>query len=237
VFLYEDGIRAFVQHHNSSKDVVHKEIIYFEKEDENSRVLLEVAIAVQHEYSTDSIYTFANNINTIHGGTHLSGFKSALTRTFNKYAKDNRLIKENEELPEGSDYLEGLVAIVSVKVPTQVREPDKVKLSNTRWKALFSNRERAARHLLRGKPRDCKSVILKSVQAKSAREAARKARDLIRRKTVLSSGNLPGKLADCSSRDPDETELYIVEGDSAGGSAKQGEFDSTRRSFPSAARS
>jgi DNA gyrase subunit B len=224
VFLYEDGIRAFVQHHNSSKDVVHKEIIYFEKEDENSRVLLEVAMQYNTEYSTDSIYTFANNINTIHGGTHLSGFKSALTRTFNKYAKDNRLIKENEELPEGSDYLEGLVAIVSVKVPDPKFESQtKVKLSNTEVEGIVQQivNERLG-IFCEENPGTAKSVILKSVQAKSAREAARKARDLIRRKTVLSSGNLPGKLADCSSRDPDETELYIVEGDSAGGSAKQG---------------
>src|SRR4030095_3397234 len=189
------------------KDVVHKEIIYFEKEDENSRVLLEVAMQYNTEYSTDSIYTFAHNINTIHGGTHLSGFKSALTRTLNKYAKDNRLIKENEELPEGSDYLEGLVAIVSVKVPDPKFESQtKVKLSNTEVEGIIQQivNERLG-IFCEENPGTAKSVILKSVQAKSAREAARKARDLIRRKTVLSSGNLPGKLADCSSRNPGET--------------------------------
>jgi DNA gyrase subunit B len=223
-FCYEDGIRAFVQHHNSMKEVVHKDIIYFGKVDDATAIGLEVAMQYNNEYSTDSIYSFANNINTIHGGTHLSGFKSALTRTFNKYAKDNKLIKDNEELPDGSDYLEGLVAIVSVKVPDPKFESQtKVKLSNTEVEGIVQQivNERLGSYCEEN-PATAKSIILKSVQAKAAREAARKARDLIRRKTVLSSGNLPGKLADCSSRDPHETELYIVEGDSAGGSAKQG---------------
>ena len=223
-FMYQDGIRAFVQHYNSTKDVVHKDIVYFEKTDEASSISLEVAMQYNTEYSTDNIYTFANNINTIHGGTHLSGFKSALTRTFNKYAKDHKLIKETDDLPDGSDYLEGLVAIVSVKVPDPKFESQtKVKLSNTEVEGIVQQivNERLGT-FCEENPATAKSVITKSLQAKLAREAARKARDLIRRKTVLSSGNLPGKLADCSSRDPHETELYIVEGDSAGGSAKQG---------------
>ncbi len=223
-FSYDDGIRAFVQHHNSTKEVIHRDIICFEKADEASGVVLEVAMQYNNEYSTDHIYSFANNINTIHGGTHLSGFKSALTRTFNKYARDNKLIKENEELPDGSDYLEGLVAIVSVKVPDPKFESQtKVKLANMEIEGIVQQivNERLG-SFCEENPATAKSVILKSIQAKAAREAARKARDLIRRKTVLSSGNLPGKLADCSSRDPHETELYIVEGDSAGGSAKQG---------------
>ncbi len=224
VFMYEDGIRAFVKHQNSSKDVVHKEIIYFEKTDEASNVSLEIAMQYNTEYSADNIYTFANNINTIHGGTHLSGFKSALTRTFNKYAKDHKLIKDTEELPDGGDYLEGLTAIVSVKVPDPKFESQtKVKLSNTEVEGIVQQivNERLGT-FCEENPATAKSIITKSIQAKVAREAARKARDLVRRKTVLSSGNLPGKLADCSSRDPHETEIYIVEGDSAGGSAKQG---------------
>ena len=223
-FQYDDGIRAFVQHQNSNKEVVHKDIIYFEKGDEPSNVILEVAMQYNSEYSTDNIYTFANNINTIHGGTHLSGFKSALTRTFNKYARDGKLIKENEDPPDGSDYLEGLVAVVSVKVPDPKFESQtKVKLSNTEIEGIVQQivNDRLGTYCEEN-PGSAKAIIMKSVQAKAAREAARKARELIRRKGVLSSGNLPGKLADCSSRDPDETEIFIVEGDSAGGSAKQG---------------
>ena len=223
-FQYDDGIRAFVHHQNSNKEVVHKDIIYFEKGDEESNVILEVAMQYNCEYSTDNIYTFANNINTIHGGTHLSGFKSALTRTFNKYARDGKLIKENEDPPDGSDYLEGLVAVVSVKVPDPKFESQtKVKLSNTEIEGIVQQivNDRLGTYCEEN-PGSAKAIIMKSVQAKVAREAARKARELIRRKGVLSSGNLPGKLADCSSRDPDETEIFIVEGDSAGGSAKQG---------------
>jgi len=223
-FQYDDGIRAFVHHQNSNKEVVHKDIIYFEKGDEESHVILEVAMQYNCEYSTDNIYTFANNINTIHGGTHLSGFKSALTRTFNKYARDHKLIKENEDPPDGSDYLEGLVAVVSVKVPDPKFESQtKVKLSNTEIEGIVQQivNDRLGTYC-EETPGSAKAIIMKSVQAKVAREAARKARELIRRKGVLSSGNLPGKLADCSSRDPDETEIFIVEGDSAGGSAKQG---------------
>ena len=224
VFCYEDGIRAFVAHQNSTKEVTHKDIIYFEKKDEASKVILEVAMQYNNEYFTDNIYTFANNINTVHGGTHLSGFKSALTRTFNKYARDYKLLKENEDLPEGGDYQEGLIAIVSIKLPDPKFESQtKVKLSNTEIEGIVQQmvNDKLGSYCEEN-PAAAKAIIMKSIQAKAAREAARKARDLIRRKTVLSSGNLPGKLADCSSRDPDETELYIVEGDSAGGSAKQG---------------
>ena len=223
-FCYEDGIRAFVQHQNSNKEVCHRDIVYLQKTDEETRISLEVAMQYNTEYSTDSIYTFANNINTAHGGTHLSGFKSGLTRTFNKYAKDYKLVKENEELPEGSDYLEGLVAIVSVKLPDPKFESQtKVKLSNTEVEGIVQQivYDKLGSYCEEN-PAAAKNIIGKSIQAKAAREAARKARDLIRRKTVLSSGNLPGKLADCSSRDPGETEIYIVEGDSAGGSAKMG---------------
>jgi DNA gyrase subunit B len=223
-FCYDDGIRAFVAHQNSNKEVIHKDIIYFEKEEPESKVLLEVAMQYNNEYSTDNVYSFANNINTIHGGTHLSGFKSALTRTFNRYARDHKLLKENDEPPEGGDYLEGLVAIVSIKLPDPKFESQtKVKLSNTEVEGIVQQivYDRLGSYC-EETPGTAKAVIMKSIQAKAAREAARKAKELIRRKTVLSSGNLPGKLADCSSRDPDETEIYIVEGESAGGSAKQG---------------
>ncbi|MGQ9589237.1 MAG: DNA topoisomerase (ATP-hydrolyzing) subunit B [Planctomycetota bacterium] len=223
-YCYQDGIRAFVRHHNSNKDVVHKDIIYFQKADEPSGVILEVAMQYNTEYSTDNIYTFVNNINTIHGGTHLSGFKSGLTRTFNKYAKDYKLTKEGDEPPDGSDYLEGLTAIVSVKLPEPKFESQtKVKLANTEVEGIVQQivYDKLGSYCEEN-PATTKSIIGKAIQARAAREAARKARELIRRKTVLSSGNLPGKLADCSSRDPTETELYIVEGDSAGGSAKMG---------------
>jgi DNA gyrase subunit B len=223
-YSYEDGIRAFVQHMNSTKDVVHPDIIYFEKRDEETRTVLEVAMQYNTEYSTDNIFCFANNINTIHGGTHLSGFKSGLTRTFNKYARDNKVIKENEELPDGSDYLEGIVAIVSVKLPDpRFESQTKVKLANTEVEGIVQQMvyDKLGSYC-EETPATVKCIVGKAVQARAAREAARKARELIRRKTVLSSGNLPGKLADCTSRDPSETELYIVEGDSAGGSAKMG---------------
>ncbi len=223
-FCYEDGIRAFVQHRNSMKEVVHSDIVYFAGEDAESGVQLEVALQYNVEYSTDTIYTFANNINTVHGGTHLSGFKSALTRTFNRYARDNKVVKDTNDLPDGSDYLEGLVAIVSVKLPDPKFESQtKVKLSNIEVEGIVQRiTNEALGNYCEENPKTAKLIVTKSVQAKQAREAARRARENIRRKSVLASGNLPTKLADCSSRDRDRTELYIVEGDSAGGSAKQG---------------
>jgi DNA gyrase subunit B len=223
-FYFEEGIIDFVRHCNATKEPLHKEIFYFQKDDAATGVGLEVALQYNSDYSTDNIFSFANNIHTVHGGTHLSGFKSALTRTLNKYARDNKVSKESDDLPEGNDYLEGLVAVVSVKVPDPKFESQtKVKLSNTEVEGIVQqivNEELGT--VLEENPQSTKVILLKALQAKQAREAARKARDLIRRKTVLSSGSLPAKLADCSSRDPDKTELYIVEGDSAGGSAKTG---------------
>jgi len=223
-FHYRDGIKEFIRHYNAAKNIVHNKIIYIEKKDEESGVILELAMQYNDEYSSENIYSFANNINTIHGGTHLSGFKSALTRTLNRYAKDNKVTKENEVTPDGNDYLEGLVAVISVKLPDPKFESQtKVKLSNTEVEGVVQqiiNEKLGV--FLEENPRTAKKIIFKAVQARNAREAARKARDLIRRKSVLSSGNLPGKLADCSSRDPFATELFIVEGDSAGGSAKAG---------------
>ncbi len=223
-FHYEEGIKEFVLHYNAAKVAAHRDIIHFEKSDPVSGVILEIAMQYNDEYSTDNIYSFANNINTIHGGTHLSGFKSGLTRTLNKYAKDNKILKDNDETPDGNDYLEGLVAVISVKLPDPKFEGQtKGKLSNTEVEGVVQQiiNEKLGVYLEEN-PVTAKAVIYKALQARSAREAARKARDLIRRKSVLSSGNLPGKLADCSSRDPYATELFIVEGDSAGGSAKQG---------------
>ena len=223
-FHYEEGIVAFIRHKNTHKDLVHADIIHIDKLDEASDVQVEVALQYNREYTADNIFTFANNINTVHGGTHLSGFKSALTRTLNKYARDNKVVKEKDSLPDGSDYLEGLMAVVSVKVPDPKFESQtKVKLSNTEVEGVVQQvvNERLGTYLEEN-PATAKQIIRKAGDARAAREAARKARDMARRKTVLSSGGLPGKLADCSNRNPDETEIYIVEGDSAGGSAKQG---------------
>ncbi|MBI4586427.1 MAG: DNA topoisomerase (ATP-hydrolyzing) subunit B [Planctomycetes bacterium] len=223
-FFYEEGIIDFVRHHNAAKTPIHPDIIYFNKEDPVSGVGVEIALQYNDDYTVDNIFTFANNINTIHGGTHLSGFKSALTRSLNKYAKDKKIVKESDPLPEGNDYLEGLVAVLSVKVPDPKFESQtKVKLSNTEVEGIVQQivNDALGTHLEENPP-TAKQIVFKAIQAKAAREAARKARDLIRRKSVLASGGLPGKLADCSSRDPYQTELFIVEGDSAGGSAKTG---------------
>ncbi len=223
-FYYEEGIKAFVRHHNSVKVTVHPDIVHFEKLDEASNTSVEVALQYNREYSSDSIFTFANNINTVHGGTHLTGFKSALTRTLNRYARNNKVVKEKDTLPDGSDYLEGLAAVVSVKIPDPKFESQtKVKLSNTEVDGIVQQivNDQLGEYLEQH-PSTAKAIVRKATDARTAREAARKARDMARRKTVLSSGSLPGKLADCSSRDPYSTELFIVEGDSAGGSAKQG---------------
>ena len=223
-FCYEDGIRAFIKHQNSTKEVAHRDIVYFEAKDTKSEVSVEVALQYNLEYSSDNIYSFANNINTAHGGTHLSGFKSALTRTFNKYGRDNKVVRDPKDLPDGSDYLEGLVAVISVKLPDpRFESQTKVRLANIEVEGVVQRIvNEALGTFCEENPKTAKSIIQKSVQAKIARDAARKARENIRRKSVLASGNLPAKLADCSSRNREETELYIVEGDSAGGSAKQG---------------
>ncbi|MBN1420360.1 MAG: DNA topoisomerase (ATP-hydrolyzing) subunit B [Planctomycetes bacterium] len=220
-FLYEEGITAFVRHLNQNKDVIHPDIISLHGEEQG--IDLDVAMQYNDGYSEDNIFAFANNIHTIHGGTHASGFKSALTRTFNKYARDQGLLK-NDTPPDGRDYLEGLVAVVSVKLPDPKFESQtKVRLANTEVEGIVQAivNERLGTYLEEN-PATAKAIIQKAMQASHAREAARKARDLTRRKGLLSSGSLPGKLADCSSRDTHSTELFIVEGESAGGSAKQG---------------
>ena len=219
-YRYEGGIRDFVSHINEAKDPVHKTIFYFEREE----AAAEVEVAMQWNSSfQDSVFTFANNINTHEGGAHLSGFRAALTRTVNDYARQKGLLKEKEENLTGDDIREGLAAVISVKL----REPQfegqtKTKLGNTEIKGLVeSNTNRYLAEFLEERPGEAKAIINKALQAARARQAARKVRDTIR-KGYLESTTLPGKLADCSSKDPARSELYIVEGDSAGGSAKQG---------------
>jgi DNA gyrase subunit B len=219
-YRYEGGIRDFVEHINEAKDPVHKTVFYFEREEEVGDV--EVAMQWNSGFQ-DSVFTFANNINTHEGGFHLSGFRAALTRTINDYARGKGLLKEKEENLTGDDIREGLAAVISVKL----REPQfegqtKTKLGNTEIKGLVeSSTNRYLAEFLEERPGEAKAIINKALQAARARQAARKARDTIR-KGYLESSTLPGKLADCSSKDPARSELFIVEGDSAGGSAKQG---------------
>jgi DNA gyrase subunit B len=219
-YQYDGGIRDFVAHINEARDPVHKTVFYFEREEEAGDV--EVALQWNSGFQ-DSVFTFANNINTHEGGTHLSGFRSALSRTINAYARGKGLLKEKEENLTGDDIREGLAAVISVKL----REPQfegqtKTKLGNTEIKGLVeSSTNKFLAEFLEEKPGEAKAIINKALQAARARQAARKVRDTIR-KGYLESSTLPGKLADCSSKDPARSELYIVEGDSAGGSAKQG---------------
>jgi DNA gyrase subunit B len=219
-YRYEGGIRDFVGHINEAKDPVHKTVFYFEREDETGDV--EVALQWNSGYQ-DSVFSFANNINTHEGGTHLSGFRGALTRTINDYARQKNLLKEKEENLSGDDIREGLAAVISVKLKEpQFEGQTKTKLGNTEIKGLVeTSTNRFLAEFLEERPGEAKAIINKALQAARARQAARKVRDTIR-KGYLESSTLPGKLADCSSKDPARSELYIVEGDSAGGSAKQG---------------
>ena len=221
VFRYEGGIAEFVKHLNKNKNPLHPEVIYLEKEREG--ITVEIAMQYSESYN-ENIFSFANNINTIEGGSHLSGFRSALTRTVNAYAKANKLIKEGQDAMSGDDIREGLTAVVSVKVPDpQFEGQTKTKLGNSEVQGIVEqvvNEELGI--LFEETPGIARKVVEKSVLAARAREAARKARDLTRRKGALEGNALPGKLADCTERDPAKSELFIVEGDSAGGSAKQG---------------
>ncbi len=218
-FHYEGGIRDFVAHVNSTKDSVHKRIVHFEGEAEEGAV--EVAMQWNSSYQ-DSVYTFANNINTHEGGSHLTGFRTALTATLNRYARDKGALKKDETL-DGEDVREGLAAVVSVKL----REPQfegqtKTKLGNPWVRGMVEqNVNQRLAEFLEENPTDARQIVNKAIAAMRARLAARKARELTRRKSALESSSLPGKLADCRIRDPENAELYIVEGDSAGGSAKQ----------------
>ncbi|MDQ0209146.1 DNA gyrase subunit B [Alkalicoccobacillus murimartini] len=220
-YFYEGGIGSFVEHLNRSKEVLHPEPIHIESEKDGLTV--EVAVQYNDGY-VSNIYSFANNINTHEGGTHESGFKTGLTRVINDYARKNSLFKESDPNLTGEDVREGLTAIVSVKIPEpQFEGQTKTKLGNSEARtitdSLFS--EHFARFLIEN-PQVARKVVEKGLMASRAREAAKKARELTRRKSALEVSSLPGKLADCSSKDATISELYIVEGDSAGGSAKQG---------------
>ncbi|MCD6127015.1 MAG: DNA topoisomerase (ATP-hydrolyzing) subunit B [Methanomicrobia archaeon] len=219
-FKYDGGIVSFVKHLNKNKEVLNKEplYIYGEKED----VIVEVALQYSMAY-TENIFTFANNINTKEGGTHLSGFKTAVTRAFNTYALQNKFIKDNEKIA-GEDCREGLSAVISVKLnEPQFEGQTKTKLGNSEIKGIVDSIvfEKLI-DFLEENPTEAKKIMEKILSAARAREAAKKARELVRRKTAFEVTTLPGKLADCSETDPSKCELYLVEGDSAGGSAKQG---------------
>ena len=217
-FKYDGGIRDFVVHINESKDPIHKRIVYFESETEDGAV--EIAMQWNSSY-VESVFSFANNINTHEGGSHLSGFKAALTGTLNKYARDKVLLKEKEENLEGEDVREGLAGVISVKLrDPQFEGQTKTKLGNPWVRGLVEQAVNAKlAEFLEENPTDARQVIQKAIAARNARQAARKARELTRRKGALDSASLPGKLADCQTRDPAEAELYLVEGNSAGGSA------------------
>ena len=219
-YQYEGGIRDFVEHINEAKDPVHKTVFYLEREEDGGEV--EVAMQWNSGFQ-DSVFTFANNINTHEGGAHLSGFRSALSRTINAYARQKGLLKEKEESLTGDDIREGLAAVISVKLQEpQFEGQTKTKLGNTEVKGLVeSATNRYLAEFLEEHPGEAKAIVNKALQAARARLAARTVREKIR-KGYLESSTLPGKLADCSSKDPARSELYIVEGNSAGGSAKGG---------------
>ena len=220
-FCFEGGLNSFVEYLNKNKEKINTQPIYIEKND--GEVPVEIAFQYTTAYS-ENIYSFVNNINTIEGGTHLEGFKRALTKTFNDYARSHNLLKEKDGNLQGEDIREGITAVISVKV----REPQfegqtKTKLGNSNVAGIVQSLvNEALSNFLEENPNIAKAILEKCVSASRAREAARKARELVRRKNALESTTLPGKLADCSSKNPEECEVYIVEGDSAGGSAKQG---------------
>jgi DNA gyrase subunit B len=220
-FFFEGGIVSFVEHLSRAKTPIHPDVIYLNGEREG--VVTEIAMQWNEGY-TESVFSFANSIGTTEGGTHLIGFKSALTRSLNTFAVTGGLLKKEGESLQGEDVREGLTAIVTVKVPEpQFEGQTKTKLGNSEVKGLVEAlvNDKLAAYLERH-PAEAKRIILKGVEAARVREATRKAKELARRKGALDSGNLPGKLADCQERDPSKSEIFIVEGDSAGGSAKQG---------------
>ena len=221
VFLYDGGIKEFVHYLNETKTPLHEEVIYFDDEEDN--IAVEIAIQATDELQ-GSIHAFANNINTREGGTHLTGFKTALTRVINDYANDHNLTTDLDENLKGEDVREGLTAVVSVKHPDpQFEGQTKTKLGNSEVRGIVeSATHEHLRTYLEENPDTGEAVVAKAAEAARARKAAKQAEELTRRKSALESTALPGKLADCQTRDPTESELFVVEGDSAGGSAKQG---------------
>ncbi|MBO5479247.1 MAG: DNA topoisomerase (ATP-hydrolyzing) subunit B [Clostridia bacterium] len=219
-FCFEGGLISFAEYLNKNKETINKTPIYIEKQGE---VPVEIAIQYTTSYS-ENIYTFVNNINTIEGGTHLEGFKRSITKVFNDYARSHNILKEKDSNLQGEDIREGITAVISVKVKEpQFEGQTKTKLGNSEVTGIVQSVvNEALSTYLEENPTVAKAILEKCVSASRAREAARKARELVRRKTALESSTLPGKLADCSSKNPEECEVYIVEGDSAGGSAKQG---------------
>lgn len=231
VFHYEGGIKEFVAHLNKHKDVLYDEIFYCEGRKDN----VEVEIAFQHNDTyVENIFSFVNNINTTEGGTHLIGFKSAITKTINDYGRKANLLKETDKNLSGDDVREGLTAIISVKVPEpQFEGQTKTKLGNSEVRGIVEAvLSEELMYFLEQNPTIAKTILQKGIMAARAREAARKARDLTRRKSALESNSLPGKLADCSERDPKLCEIFIVEGDSAGGSAKSARSRQTQAILP-----
>ncbi|MBE5895326.1 MAG: DNA topoisomerase (ATP-hydrolyzing) subunit B [Lachnospiraceae bacterium] len=231
VFHYEGGIKEFVSYLNKSKTPLYEDIMYFEGSKEN--VYVEVAIQHNDNYN-ESVYGFVNNINTPEGGTHVEGFKRALTKTFNDYARSNKILKDSEPNLSGEDIREGLTAIISIKIEDpQFEGQTKQKLGNTEARTAVDHIVgEQLTYFLEQNPIVAKMICEKSILAQRAREAARKARDLTRRKTALEGSSLPGKLADCSDKDPKNCEIYIVEGDSAGGSAKSARSRATQAILP-----
>jgi DNA gyrase subunit B len=220
-YYFEGGIKSFVRHLNVGREPLNPDPIYVEREIEGNQI--ECAIQYNDGFN-ESVFTFANSINTIDGGSHLTGFRTALTRVLNDYARKAKILKDNDPNLTGEDVREGLVAVISVKLPEpQFEGQTKTRLGNMEVAGqVQSALSEALTQHLEENPSDGRRIIDKCLMASRAREAARKARDLVHRKSALESGSLPGKLADCSSRDPGESEIFIVEGDSAGGSAKQG---------------
>ena len=230
-FLYKGGINSFVEHLNNGKKVVNSKPIFIKGSKEGT--IVEIAIQYNDGYS-ENIYSYVNNINTIEGGTHLSGFRSALTRSINKYAKDQNLFKNQNIQITGDDTREGLAAVVSIKVPEPKFEGQtKTKLGNSETSGIVESlMNDFLGDFFEKNPSQAKKIVGKSIDAAKAREAAKKARDLTRRKSALDLGSLPGKLADCQEKDPEKSELFIVEGESAGGSAKQGRDRKTQAVLP-----
>ncbi|MGI6766602.1 MAG: DNA topoisomerase (ATP-hydrolyzing) subunit B [Lentihominibacter sp.] len=228
-FRYDGGIREFVTYQNKVKEPIHKEVIYFEAKEKNREV--EVAIQYTNSYS-ETILSYANNINTTEGGFHLVGFKTALTRVFNDYARRNKILKDSDKALDGEDVREGITAVVSVKLTEpQFEGQTKTKLGNSDMRGFVETATGDyMQAFLEENPSQAKVILEKCLRAARAREAARKARNLARRSTVLDGNSMPGKLADCSEKDPAISEIFLVEGDSAGGSAKDGR-DRTRQAI------